>query len=1410
MIFFFFIWGIYLYDDSVFGQTSKDYQATLNLEYEARTGLKGAWDWFIGIRAKEDGGTSMKVPWYLKTWFSMGYRNGKFGLRPKWRDLLFTLIYLIVMIIFYILTGILIPFIVGAVFTSKASGGWDQAGQTTWNQVGTPGVGDSVTIQNTHVVFSESNTSCTTMAINAGGTFNTSDGTDWDFTMSGTMTSLAGTFWTNGSTISIASGLNGLYGIQFAAGGVYEGSSGVNPTGMHTLGSMNASTATTLRLTTETTIFNGRRAANLIAFGIRDAVAFDNGNGLVKFTYAGTQYFWNDNNGPLTLYDLEVDKTGANKFQFFNGAGFNLIVDNDFTITSGFYDSEEVGGTDWDLRVNGATSITGTLDCNSNTTVMEGNVTINGGGVLNMDGSSITLGTAGSSTTFNNTGTVNVGTATIYGANASWSFIATGNDWNWDSAGGTCNLKWFDFQFDITTGGGGIKLDMDGDGEMDGITITANDELDCNTHTLTFSGDFNRLGTWTAGTGAVVLNGTSQTINDTNTWYGFTKSVAAADTLTFEASTTQTFGGTLNLEGAMGELLSLVSDTPATTWSINVLVGATKGNIRYLSITDSDASPSDATQKPIGPLFSTDGGNNTDWFIDAVYQDNILQFTSIKATDKWFPVRLMDVDHDGIKTVAFDEIEVEYFEDDDSSWTSYNVLTANWKEIGNGYYSLQMGAGEFVTEDLIYTVVVKAPQTASEFYQFTVDVQLGSLTSIMGTSFVKDTDSLVQLSHQAGTKGTDAIHDRVDQLSTSGAPVNETASSAVITNGTETSGTYANTAALDGVYHEITKDGGNIIDMYYEFIIPGDAVPSTVTHTGRVQIATDDLDVDAYNWVTPGWQQVGIKNGVGPAVDTADTYDLFTSMVGTGADLGKVRIRFNGTGLTSGVLSTDQIFVSYSVLGRSAGYDDGAIWIDTLDGVAGTTTWVNGVADNPVDSIADALTLAAALKLKRFRIAPGSSITFAATMDGYALIGKHWDLDLGSQDINNTIIVGANVEGIGTASSDPHFEDCCIVTATTLPPCHMHKCGLGTDIKLGGAGHYVWDQCFSEIPGSGTPAIDFDDIGGVEICLRHGSGGMEIKKMAAGDVMSYEADGQLVIAASCNGGIVVPRGNMSYTDNAAGAVTVNRDAILNQERLLTAVEPEFTNIKGTGHIKDVDSLVNLTPEKVSATGSVVDEGSETSGTWQDTLSDDANYYVLQGQFGGPAQPYDMTLRMLTVLDVNDLPSKVHIKGYMDAGGVRQVNVSIWNYDTRVWDSLGAMIHNTEDQEYTYDIEDNNYINPSGGEVRLRFMDNGDLESGDRLRLNYIFFTKNRIGTIPGKEVKDITDKIIRALGLLWENSYEDNQVYNEKSQQTSGRVRIYDSAANATTHGSTGLIATYTFTFTYSGNLLESQLVVIS
>jgi len=158
----------------------------------------------------------------------------------------------------------------------------------------------------------------------------------------------------------------------------------------------------------------------------------------------------------------------------------------------------------------------------------------------------------------------------------------------------------------LTLGG---ALDVDNNLRIDSGTL----DVSVSNYDITLGGNFRNVSTFTARNGTVTFDGTGQSILGSTTFYNFTKSVAVADTFTFLATDTTTINGTVTLNGAAGNLLSLRSDTPGTRWNFIVTAGATKV-IDYVDVQDSDASGSDASHRPIGPTNSVDSGNTIDWF----------------------------------------------------------------------------------------------------------------------------------------------------------------------------------------------------------------------------------------------------------------------------------------------------------------------------------------------------------------------------------------------------------------------------------------------------------------------------------------------------------------------------------------------------------------------------------------------------------------------------------------------------------------------------------------------------------------------------------------------------------------------------------------------------------------------------
>lgn len=346
--------------------------------------------------------------------------------------------------------------------------------------------------------------------------------------------------------------------------------------------------------------------------------------------------------------------------------------------------------------------------------------------------------------------------------------------------------------------------------------------------------------------------------------------------------------------------------------------------------------------------------------------------------------------------------------------------------------------------------------------------------------------------------------------------------------------TFADTSQLNGVDHQINDDA-NVIDIVYSFDIGGSRSATSVVFDGFLNSGNDELSVFAYDFDGSTWEQIGIVDGKNGTANDSENYGLLARHTGNGADLGKVYIRFQrDTGLTNPDLNVDRLWISAVASNFTIGYANGSIWVDTVNGVAGTEVGVNGTADNPLLSWADALTLSASTGIERFHIAAGSSVILTSDSSNYELLGNNWTLDLNGQVISNILVDGAAISGTGTGT-DPIFERS-IIGNVTLNGAVMRGCFFEGTITAGAPADWFLNDCYSRIAGVGSPMFDFGAaVGDTAINLRKYSGGIEFVNMgqAGTDRASVEGNGQVILDASCVDGTLAVRGHFTMTGDAS-------------------------------------------------------------------------------------------------------------------------------------------------------------------------------------------------------------------------------------------------------------------------------------
>lgn len=130
---------------------------------------------------------------------------------------------------------------------------------------------------------------------------------------------------------------------------------------------------------------------------------------------------------------------------------------------------------------------------------------------------------------------------------------------------------------------------------------------------ITVSGGWSNAGALIHNSRTVSLDGSIQTITGNTTFFNLTKTVIAADTLTFFTGSTTTVIGAMTLQGESGHILSFRSSSAGTQWNIDPQGART---VAYLDMKDSRNT--NATDIDAIGTNRVNSGNNTNWLFNRV------------------------------------------------------------------------------------------------------------------------------------------------------------------------------------------------------------------------------------------------------------------------------------------------------------------------------------------------------------------------------------------------------------------------------------------------------------------------------------------------------------------------------------------------------------------------------------------------------------------------------------------------------------------------------------------------------------------------------------------------------------------------------------------------------------------------
>lgn len=419
----------------------------------------------------------------------------------------------------------------------------------------------------------------------SGGAFTSSSGT---MTLDAGVSISGGTFAANSGTVALTGGTTTL-----ACGGVTFNLVTIASSGTKTVGSdcslpLGANPTVSGNITLNGTLSgSGSLTASTSTLTINSTGVLSGFSGLVA--------------GSLTIAGASLDVS----------AYTTVDINSAFTLSSGSFTAPAA------MTVAGNFSVVGgTFSHNSGTVTFDGTAATLGCNDIQFYLVEITAAAVGNTKTVGSDCSLPlgdeptfVGTIDLAGT-LSGTGALTGGAGNLTlSAGATVTGFTEIWVTNLTVSGATISL-----GDVEVVDVGGNFTLSSGTLTapassMNVAGNFSHSGgTFNHNSGSVILDGAGQALSGSSTFYNLSKSVAAAATLQFPASETQTVEGVLTLRGVSGGALTLVSSATGTYWNIDP---SGSRDIDYVTVRDSNNTNAAAITVEVST--NTNVAHNNNW-----------------------------------------------------------------------------------------------------------------------------------------------------------------------------------------------------------------------------------------------------------------------------------------------------------------------------------------------------------------------------------------------------------------------------------------------------------------------------------------------------------------------------------------------------------------------------------------------------------------------------------------------------------------------------------------------------------------------------------------------------------------------------------------------------------------------------
>lgn len=259
--------------------------------------------------------------------------------------------------------------------------------------------------------------------------------------------------------------------------------------------------------------------------------------------------------------------------------------------------------------------------------------------------------------------------------------------------------------------------------------------------------------------------------------------------------------------------------------------------------------------------------------------------------------------------------------------------------------------------------------------------------------------------------------------------------------------------------------------------------------------------------------------------------------------------------VSAGTMGRNQLLSKY----RSA--RGPAVHINSTSTNTGTVIGIDGTFDNPVQTLAAAITIANALNIRRIVSDLSATLTLSQAFTDWEFIGG--TVQLNGQDVGlckffgPMIITGA----CGANTFGAYWYDLSFFSASNIVG-EFYRCTFSGNVSLIGGGlGYQFVECRSYDDDSFPTFNLAGDVFGIqyEIDFRNWKGRLAVANSTRSDnIITIDGDGEIQVLATCDAGTLRPRGAVEVVDNSTGTFTVDDD------RVAVQVDTQLTSTHGAG------------------------------------------------------------------------------------------------------------------------------------------------------------------------------------------------------------------------------------------------------